>query len=145
MLINEKTSSEKSFLKGSLALAVSVVIVKILGFVYKLPLSYLLGDEGMGYFNSAYTIFAFFYMISSAGIPKAISIMIGECGGKDVSAERKILGTAFKMFSLIGLGHLSTRPLASTKPKPVISLTTLITAVLASPNELKITDTEVGP
>ncbi len=49
------------------------------------------------------------------------------------------------MFSLIGLGHLSTKPLASTKPKPVIALTTLMTAVFASPKLVKITETEVGP
>ena len=49
------------------------------------------------------------------------------------------------MFSLIGDGHLSTKPLASTKPKPVISLTTLITAVLASPKLVKVTVTTEGP
>ena len=102
MLNEKKTSEEKSFLKGSLALAVSVIVVKILGFVYKLPLSYLLGDEGMGYFNSAYTVFSFFYMISCAGIPKALSIMIGECRDENGSCERKILYTALRIFAIVG-------------------------------------------
>ena len=55
-----KESKDKNILTGALTLAISVIIVKVIGFVYKLPLSYILGDEGMGYFNTAYTVFTFF-------------------------------------------------------------------------------------
>ena len=53
-------------------------LVKIIGMVYKIPLMRLLGAEGMGYFNSAYETYTLFFVISTAGIPVAISIMICE-------------------------------------------------------------------
>ena len=49
---NEKTNSG-SIINGALVLTVSSVIVKLLSLVYKIPLSYILSDEGMGYFNTA--------------------------------------------------------------------------------------------
>ena len=64
-----------SFISGTLWLTLSAIILKLIGLIYKIPLSYLLGDEGMGYFNSAYTIYTFFYILGSAGIPKSISII----------------------------------------------------------------------
>lgn len=75
-----KESKDKNILTGALTLAISVIIVKVIGFVYKLPLSYILGDEGMGYFNTAYTVFTFFYMIAAGGLPRAVSILITESG-----------------------------------------------------------------
>ena len=65
----------KSIVRGALSLTVSALIVKIVGLIYKVPLSYILSDEGMGYFNSAYTVYTFFYIICTAGVPKAISII----------------------------------------------------------------------
>ena len=62
-------------IKGALSLTISTLIVKFLGLIYKVPLSYILSDEGMGYFNSAYTVYTFFYIICTAGVPKAISIL----------------------------------------------------------------------
>ena len=65
----------KKLLSGAAWLGLSAILLKIIGLVYKIPMSYLLGDEGMGYFNSAYTVYTFFYIIGSAGIPKAVSIL----------------------------------------------------------------------
>ena len=48
------------------------------------------------------------------------------------------------MFSLITLGHLSTIPLASTNPNPVISRTALITATLVAPTSVNVTVTLAG-
>ena len=49
------------------------------------------------------------------------------------------------MFSLITLGALSTRPLASTRPKPVISRTALMTATFVPPMSVRVTVTSLGP
>ena len=48
------------------------------------------------------------------------------------------------MFSLITAGVLSTIPLASTKPAPVISRTALITATLVAPTSVNVTVTLAG-
>ena len=67
----------KAIIDGALSLTVSALVVKILGVIYKVPLSYMLGDSGMGYFNTAYGIYGMFYILSSSGIPKATTCIIG--------------------------------------------------------------------
>ena len=54
------------------------------------------------------------------------------------------LASSAETFSLITEGALSTNPLASTNPKPVISLTALITATLVPPTSVNVTLTSVG-
>ena len=72
------TGSKQQFLGGAMALTVSTILVKVIGLVYKIPLMHCLGAEGMGYFNSAYELYTLFFVIATAGIPVAISIMISE-------------------------------------------------------------------
>ena len=54
----EIVNSERTFMSGVLVLTVSTVIVKIIGLAYKIPLISILDADGMGYFNTAYEIFA---------------------------------------------------------------------------------------
>ena len=63
---------------GAFVLTLSAVIVKLLGVIYKVPLMQLMGEEGMGYFNSAYTVYTFFYLLCTAGVPKAVMIVTSE-------------------------------------------------------------------
>ena len=62
-------------------------------------MSYLLGDEGMGYFNSAYTVYSFFYIIAIAGIPKAISIL---CAKASDGEAKSIFKFIYRIYLLIG-------------------------------------------
>lgn len=95
---------EKNVIKGAFLLTVSAIIVKILGLVYKIPLSYILSDEGMGYFNTAYTLFTFFYIICTAGVPKSISILISRLESKrEYEKAELIYKTAFIGFVFIGI------------------------------------------
>lgn len=88
---------------GTLSLTVSTLIVKLIGLIYKIPIASLLGDGGMGYFNSAYTVYAFFYLLCTAGVPKAVMILISEAKARGrVTEERKILRVAGGLFLLIG-------------------------------------------
>ena len=100
-----KQEDERSaFLSGALALTVSVFVVKLIGYIYKLPLSHVLGDEGMGYFNSAYSVFSFFYMISLGGVPRAVAVCVADARFKcGMSAARRILSLSLKMFLLLGI------------------------------------------
>ena len=63
-------------LGGTLLLTLSVLLVKILGVIFKIPLAAYLGDQGMGYFNSAYSIYTLFYMLSTSGLPVALAVMV---------------------------------------------------------------------
>lgn len=101
----EKCSIFSGIVGGTISLTVSAIIVKFIGLIYKIPISSLLGDEGMGYFNSAYTVYAFFYLLCTAGVPKAVMILISEAkaiGQK--SLEERIVSVASKLFLAIGGG-----------------------------------------
>ena len=80
---------KNKLISGALILTVSGIIVKFLGFIYKIPLSYILSDEGMGYFNSAYTVYTFFYIVCTAGVPKAISILVAEAESEGKGFESR--------------------------------------------------------
>ena len=95
--------SINEILSGTLSLTISTLIVKILGVIYKIPLAAILGEEGMGYFNSAYTIYGFFYLLCTAGAPKAVMILVSRCNANgDKDAARKIVQEAIRVFMLIG-------------------------------------------
>ena len=92
------------FLSGVAALTVSTVIVKIIGLVYKIPMMHCLGAEGMGYFNSAYELYTLFFVIATAGLPVAVSILISESLSKGRKRNaKKIYRISFVLFFLLGL------------------------------------------
>ncbi len=68
----------QSFLKGAMVLGSSMVIVKLMGMIYKILLSNQYGGVGTGLFNSAYALYNPLFMLSTAGFPIAISRMVSE-------------------------------------------------------------------
>ncbi|MCI8331401.1 MAG: polysaccharide biosynthesis protein [Clostridiales bacterium] len=91
------------FLSGVFILSISNIIIKVIGLMFKIPLTNIIGDSGMGYFNSAYTIYVWFYMISTAGLPVAVSIMISEARAKGNRLEvKRIYKVTLGLFLLIG-------------------------------------------
>ena len=72
----KKEKIRDNFTSGVLILSLSAIIVKIIGLIYKIPMLRLLGSEGMGYFNSAYEIYALFSTVATTGLPVAMSVMI---------------------------------------------------------------------
>ncbi len=100
-------------------LALSGILVKVIGLVYKIPLTNLIKSEGMGYFNSAYTIYTFFYMLSSAGLPVAISLLVSRAVSVGNRPRvRRIFLSAFMIFASFGalgslLMYLFAEPFAS--------------------------------
>ena len=74
--MREEACPTEGFLSGVLLLSASTVLVKILGLAYKIPMLDRLGAAGMGYFNSAYEIYAILCMVATAGLPLALSIMV---------------------------------------------------------------------
>lgn len=70
--------SKKSFLKGAIILGIAGLIVKILGAFFRIPLANVIGDEGMGYYQTAYPVYVFLLVLSTSGIPTAISKIVSE-------------------------------------------------------------------
>ncbi len=102
-----RENTGKTFLSGVLLLSLSTVLVKIIGLIYKIPMLTYLGSVGMGYFNSAYEIYALFCVISTAGLPVALSVMIASALARGNGAEvRRIWRLSSMIF--IGVGLLGT-------------------------------------
>lgn len=104
MMNAAEKSLKKTFLSGVLLLTLSTVLVKIIGLIYKIPMLTYLGSEGMGYFNSAYEIYALFCVISTAGLPVALSVLIsGALARGKAALVARIYRAAWIVFLLIGL------------------------------------------
>ena len=71
-----RTTKRPSFLSGVSVLTLSAVVVKVIGLLYRIPMLDRLGTEGMGYFNTAYELYALFCALSTAGLPVAITISL---------------------------------------------------------------------
>lgn len=100
----EKKDFGNRFFSGVAILAFSTFIVKIIGMFYKIPMMAYLGAEGMGYFNSAYEIYSIFFVISTTGIPVAISILVSQNATRNrLENIKKIYKISLIILALIGL------------------------------------------
>lgn len=69
---------KKKLLSGAGVLALSVVIAKVLGAIYRVPLTNILGAEGMGLYQFVYPVFALLLTLSSGAVPTAVSITVSK-------------------------------------------------------------------
>lgn len=100
------SSKKQNFLQSALILSAATIIVKIIGAIYKIPLMNIIGGEGFGYYNTAYTIFTPLYTVATAGIPVAVAKMVSECVTlgryRDVRRIFQISMTCFLVTGSIG-------------------------------------------
>ena len=88
----QKKRKSQSLLNGALVLSVSTLLVKIIGVIYKIPISNMMGAVGRGYFDSAYNLYIPIYTISMAGLPVAVSKMVS------AKISQKRYKSAYKIF-----------------------------------------------
>lgn len=99
----DRENGGKGFMSGVLVLSISTFAVKLIGLAYKIPMMALLGAEGMGYFNSAYEIYALLCVISTAGLPVALSMLVSGCAeNKNYLKMARVYRTAMTVFALLG-------------------------------------------
>ncbi|MBP3683509.1 MAG: polysaccharide biosynthesis protein [Oscillospiraceae bacterium] len=102
-----ESQKKQNFLQGTALLAMATAIVKVIGALYKIPLNAIIGEQGFGYFNTAYEIYNVLLMISTAGLPVAMSRMISQASSlKHYNQVRRIYNTARGIF--LGLGITGT-------------------------------------
>lgn len=75
---NSGKTKKQGFLQGAAILTFGTILVKLIGALYKIPMNRIIGTEGFGHFNVAYSIYNVLLMISSTGLPIAVSRMISE-------------------------------------------------------------------
>lgn len=105
---------KQNFLKGSLILMISALTAKLLGALFKIPLTNMLGGVGMSYFSCAYSIFMPIYALTVTGLSSAVARMTAQsvAFGMYDNAKR-VRKTALMLFSVAGAaGSLLTIVLA---------------------------------
>lgn len=94
---------KKSFVYNSAILIISAMIVKLIGAFFKIPLTNILGGNGMAYFSCAYSIFMPVYAISVTGLPVAVAKLVSESNAKnDYYRISEIKSVSIRLFSTIG-------------------------------------------
>ncbi len=97
------STKKQSFLHGAALLAAATAIVKVIGAFYKLPLNAIIGTKGFSYFNTAYEIYSVLLMISTAGLPVAMSRMISAANSlHNTNQVKRIYRTAQGIFLTLG-------------------------------------------
>ena len=95
---------KQSFMKGAAILSASTLLVKLLGLLFSIPLANFIDPEGMSHFYIAYNIFGLFLMLSTAGLPVAVSRMVGTATSQGRLREAdRVFSVAFWLFFFLGL------------------------------------------
>ena len=97
-------NKKQNFLQGTALLAMATAIVKIIGAIYKIPLNAIIGKQGFSYYSTAYEIYNVLLMISTAGLPVAMSRMISQANSLGhTNRIRRIYSTARGIFLTLGI------------------------------------------
>ena len=131
-------NKNQNYLHGAAILTAGVVIMKILGALYKIPLGNILGDDGYGYFLTAYNIYNIFLTLATAGLPVALSRLISEANtlGRPMQARRtfNVAVVTFAAAGTVGTVIMYLLPaelaIAMNSPKSAQSIWALSPAVL---------------
>lgn len=73
---------ENKFARGALILLVGGLICKLIGAIYRIPLSNILGPEGIGIYQLVFPIFSLFLILASGGSATALSKLVASCRAK---------------------------------------------------------------
>lgn len=100
---NSNTNNSK-FLKGTMILTISSIIVKVIGSLNWIILSRVLGGEGIGLYQMGFPIYLMAITVSSAGVPVAISIITSEkLANKDYRGAKRVFNVSLRLLLISGL------------------------------------------
>ena len=99
MKVKEKKGS---FLKGAVLIAAGGLLAKIIGALYRIPLTNLIGGHGIGLYQLVYPVYCLLLTVSATGIPSSIAKLTAERLGRGES-DKPLFKTALRLFLWIGL------------------------------------------
>lgn len=91
----------KGFLKGAAIVAAGGFIAKLIGAIYRIPLTNLIGGRGIGLYQMVYPFYCLLLTVSATGIPSSIAALESAERAKG-ERGRRVLAPAMKLFLLIG-------------------------------------------
>ncbi|WP_159456459.1 oligosaccharide flippase family protein, partial [Intestinibacillus massiliensis] len=94
---------KQNFVQGAFILLVANLIVKVIGALFQIPLTRMVGVANMGLFNTAYTIYMVMLVVSSVGLPSSLAKMVAEATALGREREvRRIVRVAACIFVPFG-------------------------------------------
>lgn len=110
---------QQSFIKGAAVISVGGIIAKILGALYRVPLTNLLGGEGMGVYQMVFPLYCLLLTVSATGIPSGLARLVSRAEARGENS-RAILRRSLLLFSAIGLSgtfamFLLARPMSAAQ------------------------------
>lgn len=114
-------SQKQSYIKGAIIISLGGFISKLLGAVYRIPLTNFLGGKGMGIYQMVYPLYCILLTVSASGIPTGIARLISSGSGD--GAER----SAFRLYGAIGvigtiIMLLLSAPLAAVQGEEAVKM-----------------------
>ncbi|MCR4691747.1 MAG: polysaccharide biosynthesis protein [Lachnospiraceae bacterium] len=127
---SKKSGGKNSFVMQAGILAAAGIIVRIIGILYRAPLTGIIGDEGNGYYTHAYNIYTIILLIASYSIPSAMSKVVSQylAIGENKNAMR-IVKMAFLYVIVVGgiasaLTYFGAPYLVESRSVPVLRIFT---------------------
>ena len=101
--MSASTPKRNSFFGGAGILTAGIIIVKLIGALYKIPLGKILTDAAFSDFNTAYNIYSLLIVISTGGLPVALSKMVSEANALGRRNQvQKVFSLALAAFCVLG-------------------------------------------
>lgn len=98
----KKSQKSKRIVSGAALLLIGSVVAKMLGALYRIPLTNVLGAEGMGMYQLVFPVYALFMVLATAGIPTALSRTVAEKRATGESTKKYLSVSMLALF-LLGL------------------------------------------
>ena len=99
-----RSEKQNTFFGGAAILAVGIMVVKVIGMFYKIPLINIIGEQGSADFGNAYNIYAVLLTISTAGLPVAVSKLVSEANATGRQNQvRRVFRLSLALFLTLGV------------------------------------------
>lgn len=95
---------KRSFVGGAAILGGAGLLVKLIGALYRIPLTNIIGAEGLGIYQKVYPVYTILLVLSTAGLPTAISRVVSQRQARgDTAGAHKVFRVALALLLGIGL------------------------------------------
>lgn len=99
----ESKKKESNFVVQGSILAIASIVVRIIGIAYRIPMINIIGDEGMGYYGTAFNVYNIALLLSSYSLPLAVSKMVSaRLGSKQYRNAERIFHAALGYATIVG-------------------------------------------
>ena len=98
----KSTHGKWKFIKGAITIASGGFIAKLIGALYRIPLTNIIGGKGIGLYQLVYPVYCLLLTVSATGIPSPVAKLTAE-QVKDGYSGKAVLKSAMKLFAIVGL------------------------------------------